>query len=102
MPAEAAPKLAGLRLKELRQRAREAGVDADELEEATDADNPKAAVTALILEHMPAEAAPGHGLKKELEGLRLKELRARAKAAGIDEDALEDANDADEPKGAVI
>ena len=36
-----------------------------------------------------------------LSGLRLKELRARAKQAGVDEEALENATDCDDPKAAV-
>eukprot|EP01052_Picozoa_sp_SAG31_P018719 SAG31_NODE_1338_length_8731_cov_14.189643_1_plen_1748_part_10 len=97
--------LEGLRLKELRTRAREAGVDADELEEAIDADDPKAAVIALLMAYDEA-SAPVSGndaaLRQELEGLRLKELRRRAREAGIDADELEDAIDADDPKAAVI
>eukprot|EP01046_Picozoa_sp_COSAG06_P103078 COSAG06_NODE_49240_length_326_cov_5.969163_1_plen_80_part_01 len=36
--------------------------------------------------------------KAELAGLRLKELRCRAKAEGIDAALLEDADDSDDPK----
>lgn len=39
----------GLTLKELRQRAIEAGVDADDIEDARDADEPKEAMIALLL-----------------------------------------------------
>ena len=39
----------GLTLKELRQRAIEAGVDADDIEDARDADEPKEAMIALLI-----------------------------------------------------
>ena len=41
-------------------------------------------------------------MRSELETLRLKELRARAKAEGAEPEQLEDAADADDPKQAVI
>ena len=44
-----------------------------------------------------AEAANAQ-LQSELEQLTLKELRLRAAAEGVDEDAIEDARDGDSPK----
>ena len=44
-----------------------------------------------------AEAANAR-LHSELEQLTLKELRLRAAAEGVDEDAIEDARDGDSPK----
>ena len=41
--------LSGLRLKELRQRARDRGIGAEALEEAADSEEPKAAVVELLL-----------------------------------------------------
>jgi len=41
-------------------------------------------------------------LRKELQDLRLKELRKRAKDDGVPEDELDDAVDSDDPKTAVI
>ena len=41
-------------------------------------------------------------LRQLLSELRLKELRARAKEVGVDEDALEDATDSDDPRQAVV
>ena len=40
--------------------------------------------------------------RAELSGLRLKDLRIRAKDAGVTSDDLEDAVDADDPKSATI
>jgi hypothetical protein len=96
--------LQGLRLKELRKRARDAGVDADSLEDTTDSDDPKAAVIELLMVRYKPLAADDRKAahRAELEGLRLKELRKRAKAAGIDADDLEDTIESDDPKAAVI
>ena len=44
-----------------------------------------------------AEAANAQ-LQSELQSLTLKELRLRAAAEGVDEDAIEDARDGDSPK----
>ena len=116
--AELRRELEGLRLKALRQKAREHhGIDDSELEDAIDADDPKAAVIALVLTHHAnaahdeaaavalagpsPEAQRAEAMRAELEGLGLKELRRRARAAGADEEALEDATDAEEPKAAV-
>jgi hypothetical protein len=87
-----------LRLKELRDRAKAENVDAALLDKAADNDDPKGAVIQLLLDKKSAlETA-----KRELEGLRLKELRARAKEAGYSAELLDGAADSDEPKAAVI
>ena len=54
--------LAGLRLKELRQRAKAAGMSASDLESAMDADDPEDAVIALLLGEQPA-LPPGGGVE---------------------------------------
>ena len=81
-------------------------MDEDELEDATDSDDPKQAVIELLLSiahPLPESAQHSQAdLRVELEGLRLKELRGRAKHAGVDEDALEDATDSEDPKQAII
>jgi lambda repressor-like predicted transcriptional regulator len=94
--------LQGLRLKELRKRAREAGVDEEALENSTDAPDPKSAVIALLLELSDASSAGDAALRQELQGLRLKELRKMAREAGVDDNALEDALEAGDPKAEVI
>jgi hypothetical protein len=96
-------RLSVLRLKELRKRARDSGVDSTLLEDAADSDDPKSAVIELLIADQLSSAGPSEAdLRAELELLRLKELRGRAKAAGISTDALEDAADSDDPKSAVI
>eukprot|EP01046_Picozoa_sp_COSAG06_P005739 COSAG06_NODE_259_length_18912_cov_53.912614_18_plen_1085_part_00 len=49
-----------------------------------------------------ADGDDEEALRLELQGLRLKQLRERATIAGLDEDALGDALDADNPKSALI
>ena len=66
---------------DLRRRARAEGVAAEQLEEAADADDPKAACVELLLAlHADASDDGIAELRAELEGMRLKELRRRARA----------------------
>ena len=46
--------------------------------------------------------SPLGALRQELESMRLKDLRSRARGSGVDDDALEDAADSDDPKAAVV
>jgi lambda repressor-like predicted transcriptional regulator len=102
--------LQGMRLKELRKRARAAGLTEDELDDAVDSDDPKGAVIAQLLgieaaaEAAAAEAAmtSRFGDVGRLKTLKLSELRKMATEAGVDHGALEDALDTGEPKGAVV
>jgi hypothetical protein len=113
--------LAQLRLKELRARAKEAGVEERQLEDAIDSDDPRGAVIELLLLH-PLEPradsdsiTPRHGehqdavsandggvLRAELSAMKLSELRKRAHADGVDEQAMEDASDGDDEGNALI
>ena len=97
-PAEAV--LTGMKLSALKKRARQAGVEEEKLEEADDADDIKAAVIALILE--AARGAEAAQMREELAGMKLSALKKRAKQAGVDEEKLEEADDADDIKAAVI
>ena len=94
--------LGGLRLKELRKRAKGAGVSEDELENALDSDDPKVTLIDLLVECLTAGSTEDQELRSELEGLRLRELRARAKRVNIDQDEVDDATDSDDPKAAII
>jgi lambda repressor-like predicted transcriptional regulator len=96
-----AAELQSLRLKELRARATAEGVDSDTLEDMLETDDPKAAMVELLL-NLQAKASGGGSARLELEGLRLKELRSRAKQAGYSLELLEDVLDNDDPKAAVI
>ena len=69
--------LAGLRIGELKKKARAAGVDMIKVEVAIDeADEPKAAIVELILEVAVV------AVRAELAQLKLGALRKRAKAVG--------------------
>lgn len=59
-------------------------------------------VRAELVLTAAAAAASRQALVSELGGLKLKVLKKRARAAGVDEEKLEDTDDADDIKGAVI
>ena len=64
-----------------------------------------AAEQAAAAERAAAEqaaAAERAALEAELQQLTVKQLRLRAKAEGVDGDALEDARDGDTPKASII
>ena len=91
--------LTALHLKELRARAKAEGIVAELLDgAAADSDDPKSAVIELLV-NVASEADAAH---LELSGLRLKELRDRAKDAGHSAALLEEAADSDDPKAAVV
>jgi hypothetical protein len=100
-PSALLGELQGLRLKALFQRAKEAGVDDDTLEDATDSDDPKDAVIAILLSRLEV-AVVASPTSADLHGMRLKELRQRARELGVGEQKLEDSLGAEDPKAAVI
>jgi hypothetical protein len=96
-----------LRLMPLQQRAMTEGVDSDALEDAMESANPKQAVVRLILALQASLGASSTDAARQqqaaaLSGLRLKELRARARAAGVSPSELDELADCDDPKAAVI
>ena len=74
--------------------ARKLGVDDDALDALDDADDPKAAMVALIIKY-EAPADDNEALIAELEAMKPGARRKRAVAAGATEDELEEADDAD-------
>ncbi len=100
--------LVGMKMRALQRRAEELGVEDEKLEEAEE----KSEVIALIMAAMPApsaaidadekatklEAARLARLRDELDGLKLRALQRRAAELGVDDDAL----DAAEEKSSVI
>ena len=92
--------LRGLGLKELRGRAKAAGMPASELEAAMDSDEPEQLFVDFVVQarvQTDKTDAAYASMEAELRTLRVSELRRRAKAAGVAEDALEEAMDADDP-----
>jgi hypothetical protein len=86
----------------------DAGVSEDEILDAQDADDPKAALLELVAqarESQPSDASPAGAvaaLRAELEGLRMRELAARAKEHGIGREALREAQGSENPKATVV
>ena len=95
-----------MKLKELRRRVKADGMPADELELAMDSDDPEdVLIEYLLMQHVDTQREAQEAsaaLRRELDGLKLKELRKRAREAGVDAEKLEDAMDADDLHGAVV
>jgi hypothetical protein len=96
-----------LRPTQLKQRARESGVDAAAIDATDDADVPKEALIALLL----ALSEDSRNVEEEeeeevarvaLAGMRVTELKRRARAAGVPEAAIDEADDAPSPKEALV
>jgi hypothetical protein len=106
--------LQGLRLTALQRRAGSEGVEQELIEDATDSDQPKDRLVALIVQHVAAAnaesdkaaeeqmAAKVEALRQELEGMRLTALQKRAASEGVEETQIEDAMDGDAPKEGLI
>ena len=112
--------LAELTLKALKKRARAEGVDGDAVDALDDEDDPKAAAIEIFVaaakerwaveakvatteaEAARAKAETEASLKAELAQLKLSELKKRARAEGLDEDTVDDIDDATDPKAAII
>ena len=59
--------------------------------------------TTLAAELLAEAAADPHKeLRAELDGLKLSELKKRARGAGVDGDALDEADDEDDVRAAVV
>ena len=89
-------------------RARAAGVTQGEIDEAEDEEDAKGALAELILQResaaaaKAAEAARIAARRDELAGMRMKDLKARARAAGMTQGEIDDADDEDDAKGVII
>jgi hypothetical protein len=98
--------LVGLRMAALLKRARAAGIDQETLDDTQDAESPRDALIALLVAaELQAHAADGAAearLREELVGLRMAALLKRARAAGIDQETLDDTQDAESPRDALI
>lgn len=102
-PRPAAPRLAA---SELRRQAIQLGVSDQALDEAADASDPRAALFALVASRQAAEATRQAqkltAARKALAPLRASELRQRATELGVSDRAIDDADDGDNPRAALI
>ena len=95
--------LQGMSIGEIRRAAADRGVPAEAIEGARDTDQPRAALTVLILATMPGpEAALEATLRQELSSFRRRELGKRASQAGATEEQLDQADRNDDGVAAFI
>ena len=95
--------LGKMKLSALRKRATAAKAEETDLEAAEDAEDPKAAMIALVVaRETPTANDPAAELRAELESLKPSALRKRAKAAGAVDEDIEEAGDADDAKSAMV
>ena len=95
-----------MKVRALKERAKAAGVGAEAIADADDADDVKQEVIKLIMgaEAAKAKAPPSAEelRRKELSAMKLSALKAAAGAAGVDPEALADADDTTDVKRTVI
>eukprot|EP01051_Picozoa_sp_SAG22_P006381 SAG22_NODE_416_length_10804_cov_4.791126_5_plen_416_part_00 len=107
-PRPAGHQLAGLTVRELKKRALGAGVPPGAVELVGDEDDPKQALISVLLErhNMAAQSATAAAklLREELAQLRVLALKRRAATAefGIPAEQIEQVDDEEGPKGALI
>jgi hypothetical protein len=99
-------KLAGQRPRQLRARAAEAGIGQEQLDEADEAANPKDALIELLVAHggdlQASRRAREEGIRVALSSLRPRELRERAVELDIGDELIDQADEAPQPKAALI
>eukprot|EP01047_Picozoa_sp_COSAG01_P027191 COSAG01_NODE_1786_length_9231_cov_19.575276_2_plen_405_part_00 len=108
--------LLSMRSSRLQHRAAEAGVRQAAIDDALDSEQPQPALVRLILDCARRDASTGDGdgdggggaasarvlkLKAELAGLRVGALQKKALAAGVSEEAVDDALDEADPKATL-
>ena len=112
-PASATPSaelaLQSMKLSELKRKAKEVGVDAGALTDSYDAENVQAAVIGLILgkvrrpaEAQRAAAAMLAALRAELGSMKISAIARRAQEMQIEPAKLEEADDAEDIKEALV
>lgn len=88
-----------LRFKDLRNRARAVGLTAKQLEKATDMEDPEEELICFLANQLQTAEAT---LLSELQGLKVSALRKRAATEGVGGEIIEEAEDSDDPKPAII
>eukprot|EP01046_Picozoa_sp_COSAG06_P038871 COSAG06_NODE_4529_length_4153_cov_1.937193_7_plen_280_part_00 len=87
---------------ELRQKAAACGITNGAIEDARDSDDPRSELTALIIKKQAMDGAALETLKVKLSKMNVKDLRMRAAALGVNDDAIEEARDADDPQTELV
>ena len=89
--AQLCNELRGMRLAALRSRALAMGIDEEGVDDAMEAENPKAKLIEVLVKHVePKQDVPTPGLAYELGQMKLMALHKRALSAGIDNKAVVD------------
>ena len=94
--------LSTLKLSVLKSRARAVGISDEQLDEVDDAENTKEALIQLIREAENNSTNDEEALRAELSGLKLSALKGRAREMGISDQQLDEADDSDNVKEAVV
>ena len=106
--ADLETELGGMSNKDLRTRALDEGIDEDAVEDARDADAPKQALIALLMEKATKDAAAKGGAlpkysKDELSEKKLGELRKTCQGEeALDQADVDAADEEDDAKGALM
>lgn len=95
--------LAELKIGALSRRAMVAGVDADALDLAEASADPQGAIIELVMKATVAAEDPAiTALRSELSALKLGALTRRAVTEGVPTEELDDTDDTEDPKQALI
>lgn len=89
--------LQGLEISDLHARALEEGLEESKLDEAETSKDQKGAMISLITAHKYLVGL----IMEELQGLEIKQLRARASEEGLPEEKIEEAANAEDPEVAL-
>ena len=81
-----AQELRGMKKSGLKGKARELKVSEEDIDAAGDESDEEAALVALILANAPMD--PAERLAQELQGMPTKDLKKKARALGIDSEAI--------------
>eukprot|EP01043_Picozoa_sp_COSAG02_P062389 COSAG02_NODE_8596_length_2510_cov_2.997097_1_plen_805_part_10 len=100
--AELRTELSSLKLKELKARAIQLGVDEDQLEDAEEADNAKAAMTALVVTATPVRDKTAPAIQSAKSSCFSDLPKVLGAALGVGIDTLESALDSDDAVAAVL
>eukprot|EP01043_Picozoa_sp_COSAG02_P088835 COSAG02_NODE_25891_length_646_cov_0.981718_1_plen_106_part_00 len=96
-----------MKVSALKRLALAEGIEPEAIGLVDDTDNPKAALISLVVAARSKEgnissSAGQARLREELAAMKVSALKTRAQEVGVDASQLEEADDADDVKGAVV